>query len=213
MIREVVRRNQVRDGLLYLQVTRGAAARDFFVPVPALRPSLVVIARAVPRRKGEETAAKGISVVSMPDQRWKRPDIKTTMLLPQVMARHAARQQGASEAWLVDSDGFVTEGAASNAWIMTDDGRLVTRPFDAAILKGITRETVLRLLHALGLKVEKRKFTVAEAKAAREAFVTAATAVVMPVVNIDGTPIGNGRPGPVATKLRHDLYTIAELWS
>ena len=212
VIRELMRRNRVRDGLLYLQVTRGAAPRDFFIPRPALTPTVVALARSVPRQRGEVTAAKGIRVVTMADQRWKRPDIKTTLLLPQVLARETARQKGAAEAWLVDADGFVTEGAASNAWIVTKDNKLVTRPSGEAILKGITRQTVLKLAEKLGLTVEKRKFTVAEAKAAQEAFITAATAVVMPVIAIDDSPIGNGQPGPLAAQLRQKLYTVAEQW-
>ena len=211
VIRETVRRNRVRDGLLYLQVTRGQAKRDFFFPAPETPPSLVLIARCVPRAQADDRARRGIAVVSMPDIRWKRPDIKTLLLLPQVLARETARAAGALEAWLVDADGFVTEGAASNAWIVTADGVLVTRPSQAAILKGVTRQTVLRMAEKLGFPVEKRKFTIAEAQSARECFITAATARVTPVISVDGVKIGDGRAGPIALRLRADLHQTADL--
>lgn len=212
VIRETVRRNRVRDGLLYLQVTRGEARRDFLFPTPDIAPTLVLIARSVPRAKAAARAETGIKVMTTGDIRWKRPDIKTLLLLPQVLAREAARAQGAGEAWLVDDDGNVTEGAASNAWILNTDGVLITRPSDDGILKGVTRQTILSLAEKLQMPVEKRKFSVAEAKSAREAFVTAATALVMPVVEIDGEPVGSGKPGPVAKRLREGLHSAAELW-
>ncbi len=213
VIRETVRRNRVRDGLLYMQVTRGQAPRDFLFPEPDVPPTMVLLARHSSPATGRRRAESGIAVITTRDIRWQRPDIKTLLLLPQVLARQAAREQGAGEAWLVDEEGYVTEGAASNAWIVTKDGVLVTRPSAARILKGVTRQTVLSLAASLGLSVEKRKFSVAEAKAAREAFVTAATALVMPVVAIDGVPVGDGTPGPITRRLREGLHEAAELWS
>jgi D-alanine transaminase len=145
----------------------------------------------------------------MPDIRWDRVDIKSVSLLPNVLARQAAKEQGAREAWLVDAEGFVTEGAASNAWIVTSEGTLVTRPAETGILRGVTRTTLLDLLASERLTLAERPFTVDEAKAAREAFVTAATTLVMPVVRIDGVPVGDGRPGPLARKLRAEFHRFA----
>lgn len=210
ILREVMRRNRVTDGYIYLQVTRGVAPRDHVFPSVPVRPSLVVTARAVDPAAGEAKAAKGIAVLSQPDIRWKRVDIKTIGLLPNVLARQAAKEQGAQEAWLVEADGMVTEGAASNAWIIDRNNTLITRQVDASILSGVTRTTLLELIAAEGMKLEERRFSLAEAKAAREAFVTGATSLVMPVVSIDGAAIGEGRPGPLAQRLRALFHNVAK---
>jgi D-alanine transaminase len=208
--REVIARNRIKDGYLYIQVTRGVAARDHWFPAKSVRPSVVMTVRGVDPLKAAALAAQGIAVVSMPDLRWKRPDIKTIGLLPNVLARQAAKEKGAYEAWLVDSDGMVTEGAASNAWIVGHDGVIVTRHIDHAILRGVTRSTLLDLIATEGLRLEERKFSLAEAKSAREAFITGATSLVMPVVRIDGTPIGDGRPGALTISLRTRFHSVAK---
>lgn len=211
VLRETVRRNRVQHGLVYLQVTRGVARRDFLFPAPETRPSVIVTARNLDRVKQERSAADGIAVVTVPDNRWERVDIKSVSLLPNVLAKEAARAAGGREAWFVDRDGFVTEGASSNAWIVTRDGKLVTRPADHGILRGITRTVVLDVAAAQKLNLEERKFSVAEAYEAREAFVTSASQIVMPVVSIDGKTIGNGAPGSVATALRRDFHRYANV--
>jgi D-alanine transaminase len=209
VVREVIARNKVRDGFVYVQVTRGAAPRDHVFPKKPVRPSLVITARQVDPEKGESRAREGVSVISVPDIRWKRADIKSIGLLPNVLARQLASEQGAHEAWFVDSEGMVTEGAASNAWIVGADGTLITRPLDHSILRGITRTTLIEVIAALGLSFEERRFSLKEAFAAREAFVTGALSLIMPVVRIDGRPVGKGVPGPVATKLRAIFHDFA----
>jgi D-alanine transaminase len=210
VLRQIIARNKVSEGYVYLQVTRGVAPRDHTFPVPSVRPSIVVTARSTDRSKAEATAAKGISVISCPDIRWKRTDIKTIGLLPNVLARQTAREQGAYEAWLLDEDGMVTEGAASNAWIVNEEGTIITRYADSLILRGVTRTTLIDLVTAEGLRLEERKFSLEEAKSAREAFVTGATTLVMPVVSIDGHPIGGGKPGPLAQRLRSKFHSVAK---
>ncbi len=210
VLREVVARNRIGYGMVYLQITRGVARRDHAFPVPAPPPALVVTARSLNSGRNEALAAKGIAVISVPDNRWGRVDIKTIGLLPNVLARQAAVEQGARDAWFVDRDGAVTEGASTNAWIVTGEGTVVTRPADHAILRGITRTVLFEVIKARGLVVEERAFTLQEAYTAREAFVTAATQIVVPVVRIDGRPVGDGRPGPVATALRADFHRHAE---
>jgi D-alanine transaminase len=210
VLREVIARNRVRYGIVYLQVTRGVARRDHGFPAADLPPSLVVTARSLNARRNEALAAAGIAVISVPDNRWGRVDIKTIGLLPNVLARQAAVEQGARDAWFVDADGAVTEAASANAWIVTPAGTLVTRPADHGILRGITRGVVFDVAKAAGLVVEERAFTLAEARAAREAFVTAATQIVLPVVRIDGQAVGDGKPGPVATALRREFHRYAE---
>jgi D-alanine transaminase len=210
VLHETVRRNRVRNGTVYLQITRGVARRDFAFPPPATAPSIVVTARSHDTVKAENAAAEGIAVITLADKRWARPDIKSVSLLPNVLAKQAARDAGAREAWLVDGRGYVTEGASSNAWIITADGEVVTRPADNSILSGISRAVVLDVLAARGLTFTERPFTVAEAKAAREAFITAASQIVQPVVSIDGKPVGDGRPGPVALALRRQFHRHAE---
>jgi D-alanine transaminase len=211
VLRETIRRNRVVDGLVYLQVSRGAGRRDFSFPSADVTPTVVCLARSLAPGKSASTADTGIGVKTVPDIRWGRCDIKTVMLLPAVLAKHAAQAEAAGEAWLVDADGCVTEGASSNAWIVDKDGRLITRQIDNAILRGVTRTTLIDLIEREGLKLVERPFTVAEARAAREAFVTSATNIVMPVVSIDGQPIGNGAPGLLTLKLRADFHAVAEL--
>jgi len=210
VMHEVVARNRVRDGIVYVQITRGVARRDHAFPPPGTRPSVVVTARGIPRGRGEAEAARGVAVITVPETRWARPDIKSVSLLANVLARQQAKEAGAREAWFVDRDGFVTEGSTSNAWIVTADGRVMTRPADTGILRGITRTVLLDALKAMDLTLDERPFTPAQALAAREAFVTAASQIVLPVVSIDGKPVGDGKPGPVATALRHEFHRHAE---
>jgi D-alanine transaminase len=207
---EVVRRNRVRWGIVYLQITRGVARRDHAFPPAGTEPSIVITARNLDLAGAEKLAADGVAVITVPENRWDRVDIKSVSLLPNVLAKQAAREQGAREAWFVDRQGYVTEGSSSNAWIVTRDGKLVTRQADNAILRGITRTVVLGMLEAHGLKLEERGFTVAEAQEAREAFITSASQIVLPVVKIDGRPVGNGAPGLIASALRRDFHTHAE---
>ena len=202
VLRETVRRNCIVEGTVYLQVTRGAAPRDHAFPDPAPAPTLVITAKRGDPQAAERRAAAGVSVITLPDIRWGRCDIKTVGLLPNVLAKQAAREQGAFEAWLVDAEGRVTEGASSNAWILDKDGVLRTRELEANILRGVTRTALLAIAAEIGVPVQQHPFTVAEAKAAKEAFVTGAGALVMPVVRIDDTVIGDGRPGPLAVRLR-----------
>ena len=210
VMRECLRRNRVRDGIVYLQITRGVARRDHAFPAPGTQPGVVVTARSLDRVANERIAAEGVAVVTVPDNRWERVDIKSISLLPNVLAKQAAREQGAKEAWFVDRSGDVTEGSSSNAWIVTIDGKVVTRPADRGILRGITRAVLLDVIKAQGLALEERAFTPQEAYQAREAFLTSASQVVVPVVRIDGRPIGNGAPGLVATALRAKFHEHAE---
>jgi D-alanine transaminase len=210
ILRETVRRNRVRDGAVYLQITRGTAKRDFAFPEPGTPATVVCFARARSFAAAEARAAKGISVITMPDIRWRRPDIKTVSLLPQALARQAAIEAGAQEAWLVDDAGFVTEGASCNAWIVTQNNELVTRPAESGILRGITRAVTIELVAKHGLHLNERVFTVEEAKLAQEAFNTSATGLVMPVVTIDGAMIGEGKPGPLTVKFRQIFHNFAE---
>ncbi len=211
VLRELVRRNRVEYGLVYLQITRGVARRDPAFPAAALPPTVVATARPLNKARNESSAAKGIAVISVPDNRWGRVDIKTVGLLPNVLARQAAIDQGVRDAWFVGADGKVTEAASANAWIVTPGGALVTRHADHAILRGITRTVTLDVIKAQGLTVEERGFTLAEAYGASEAFETSATQIVMPVVCIDGHIVGDGKPGPVATALRRGFHRFAEM--
>ena len=211
VLRETVQRNRVREGIVYIQVTRGVARRDHAFPSANTRPSMVVTARAHDAAANERIANEGIAVITVPENRWPRVDIKSVSLLPNVLAKQAARDQGAKEAWYVDHDSTVIEGSSSNAWIVTADRKVVTRPVSNAILRGITRTVLLDVLADHGLELDERPFTVEEAYAAREAFVTSATQIVMPVVRIDGRPIGNGAPGLLAGALRSDFHRFAEI--
>jgi D-alanine transaminase len=210
VLRETVRRNRVRDGIVYLQITRGVARRDFPFPADA-QPSIVVTARSNDRARLDQQANEGIAVITVPDIRWQRVDIKSVALLPNVLAKQVARERGAREAWMVDAHGRVTEGASSNAWIVSRDGKFITRPLGSDILPGITRSVILDVIKGQGLAFEERPFTVEEAYAAREAFITSASQIAMPVVSIDGRPVGNGAPGLIATALRRDYYDYAEI--
>jgi D-alanine transaminase len=210
VLHETVRRNRVRDGIVYLQVTRGVAPRDHAFPPVGTAPCVVVTARRHDLAAAENTANAGIAVITVPENRWPRVDIKSVSLLPNVLAKQAARERGAKEAWFVDRDGTVTEGSSTNAWIVTKDGKVVTRSAKGGILRGITRTVLLDVLAGQGLKLDERPFTVEEAYAAREAFVTSASQIVMPVVSIDGRPVANGAPGLLATALRRDFHRYAE---
>jgi D-alanine transaminase len=210
VLRETVARNRIGYGLVYLQITRGVARRDQAFPSPPVAPSVVVTARPLNMKRNEAVASTGIAVISVPDNRWGRVDIKSVGLLPNVLARQAAIEQGARDAWFVDKDGVVMEASFANAWIVTATGVLVTRHADHAILRGITRAVVFDAVKGQGLSLEERAFTLQEAFAAREAFVTSATQPVLPVVKIDGRTIGDGKPGPVASALRREFYRYAE---
>lgn len=211
VLHETVRRNRVRNGMVYLQVTRGVAKRDHPFPGDDVAPALVVTARAIDPKKSAKSGTKGIDVITVPENRWPRVDIKSISLLPNVLARQQAEDAGASEAWFVDTEGYVTEGSATNAWIVDKDGRLITRPADNGILRGITRSVVIDLANREGVELVERAFTVDEAKQAREAFVTSATKLVMPVVKVDDAVIGNGEPGSIATNLRDLFHSQADL--
>lgn len=202
VLREALRRNRVREGLLYLQVTRGVARRDHAFPAEPVHPALVITAKSLDRAATNAKAEAGVGVITVPENRWGRCDIKTVGLLPNVLAKQAARERGAAEAWFIDDMGLVTEGASSNAWIVDRDGVLRTRDTQANILRGVTRKTLLGVIGGQGLKVEERPFTPEEAREAREAFITGAGTLVTPVVSIDGKPVGDGRAGPLALKLR-----------
>ena len=202
VLRETVRRNRLKHGLLYLQVTRGTARRDHPFPSPDTPPSVVATCKPLDPAAVENKARAGVAVVTHPDIRWGRCDVKTVGLLPNVLAKQAARERGAAEAWLVDELGFVTEGSSTNAWIVDAEGVLRTRDTNCNILRGITRKTLIDLVREEGLELAERPFTVDEAKQAREAFYTAASAWVTPVVSIDGARIGDGKPGPLTLRLR-----------
>jgi D-alanine transaminase len=207
---EVVRKNRVHDGLVYLQVTRGEAPRDFALPGKHHPATFVCLARPLDLAKVEAKSRIGIAVTTMPDTRWARCDLKTVMLLPSVLAKDRAKAQGSGEAWYVGDDGFITEGASSNAWIITQAGELVTRPVGPEILAGVTRATLADVAMQAQLKLVERPFNVAEALTAREAFITSASQILMPVIKIDGSPIGDGKAGPIGQKLRATFHALAE---
>jgi D-alanine transaminase len=202
VLREAVRRNKVRNGLCYLQVTRGVARRDHAFPNPAVPPAVVITAKSTDRAAADAKAAKGAAVISTPETRWARCDIKSIGLLPNALAKQAARERGALEAWFVDEMGLVTEGASSNAWIIDAEGVLRTRDTNANILRGVTRSTLLEVIREAGIPFSEKPFTIAEAQAAREAFVTGAGSLLTPIVEVDGVKLSDGRPGEVATRLR-----------
>jgi len=201
VMRQILRRNRLTSALVYIQVTRGVAPRNHPFPERVTRPSIVVTAKRIDIEKNNRLAKKGLAVISAPDIRWARADIKSVSLLPNILARQAAAKANASEAWLV-RDGMITEGSASNAWIVTEAGEIVTHPLTNAILGGITRSTVLKCAEELQMKVVERAFSLDEARKAREAFLTSATNFVMPIVSLDGGKVGDGKPGPVAARLR-----------
>ena len=203
IMRQLIHRNGVRNGIVYLQVTRGSAPRDFRFP-QGVPPSLVLTTRRMDIARVPQVE-KGVSVITIPDIRWKRRDIKSVSLLPQVLGKEQAAAAGAFEAWQVDEDGQVTEGCSSNAWIVTSEGQLITRNASNLILNGITRQSVIRLGTDAGLTFQERSFSVQEALDSAEAFITSATTYVMPVTRIDGRAVGDGRPGPLSRQLR-DSY-------
>ena len=199
--RELIKRNNVTEGLVYLQVTRGIADRDF--AYPDVEPSLVLFTQSK-NAVNSPMAKTGMKIISIPDIRWGRRDIKTVQLLAPSMGKMAAKAAGCDDAWLVE-DGFVTEGTSNNAYIVTQDGTIITRNLSTEILSGITRAAVLRYAAEAQIKIEERPFTIEEAKVAKEAFVTSATTFVGPVVEIDGAQIGDGKVGNIARRLR-EIY-------
>jgi D-alanine transaminase len=210
IMRQVLRRNRVFNGMVYLQVTRGVAKRDHVFPSPQVRASLVVTAKILNPAVNAAKYAMGIKAITVEDNRWGRVDIKTVGLLPNVLARQRAKDAGAQEAIFVDAEGNVTEGGATNLWIVDKAGNLVTRPADHGILGGITRMTLMDVAEKLGLPVSERRFSVAEMLEAREIFVTGATTICLPVVSVDGETIANGHPGMTAQKIREAFFAVAE---
>jgi D-alanine transaminase len=201
--RELIARNDLHEGLIYLQVTRGAADRDFAYPSADTKPTLVLFSQA--KQIAVSAAAdSGMKVISIPDERWGRRDIKTVQLLYPSMGKMMAKAAGADDAWMVE-DGFVTEGTSNNAYIITHDGTIVTRHLSTEILHGITRAAVLKMANEAQMKLEERPFTIKEAQHAAEAFITSASSFVMPIVSIDGAAVGTGAPGPIAKRLR-EIY-------
>lgn len=200
---ELVARNRFREGLIYIEVTRGVAEREFLSP-DTLAPTVVMFTQDK-QILGSPAAETGVRVITVPDLRWERRDIKSVSLLAQVLAKRAARAAGVAEAWMVE-EGFVTEGASSTAFIVTAQREIVTRPLSHAVLPGITRQTILRVAAEHGYSLAERPFTVAEAQGATEAFFTSASSIAMPVIAIDGQPVGDGRPGPVLTALRRYYF-------
>jgi D-alanine transaminase len=210
VIREVLRRNRVRNGIFYIQVTRGAARRDHFFPSPDVPPTITITAKSTDPSIAAKKYASGIKVITLPENRWDRVDIKSVGLLPNVLAKQQAKEAGAQDAIFVDRNGIVLEGASSNVWIVNRDGELLTRPAEHGILRGITRTTVIDVASKLGLKVVEREFTTEEMAAAREVFFTSATGICVPIVEIDGRPVANGHPGTASSAIRDAFFDIAE---
>ena len=205
---EMLRRNRIRDGILYIQMTRGVAARDH--PFPADSDASVVMTARLEPPQDPRLGENGVDVISIPDIRWKRCDIKSVSLLPNILGKQAAHRAGAFEAWQINEEGFVTEGTSTNAWIVDAEGRLCTPPIDEQILSGITRRRILKLAKREGIDFSERYFTLKEAQSAREAFITSTTTLVLPVTTIDDAVIGNGKPGTFTCKLReHYLAFMA----
>ncbi|MEQ8344708.1 MAG: D-amino-acid transaminase [Sneathiellaceae bacterium] len=211
VMEETARRNRVRDGIVYTQVTRGVARRDHAFP-RQVRPAVVMTAKSMDFAALARKAGDGVKVVSLTDIRWGRCDIKSVSLLPNCLAKQEAKDRGAFEAWMVDAEGYVTEGSSTNAWIVDAEGRIVTRDVSPEILNGITRRALLQLAAEAGTEIVERRFTLEEAKGAREAFLTSTTSFVMPVVEIDGQPVGNGAPGMLTERLRRSYveHALAE---
>lgn len=210
VVREVLRRNRIRNGLFYLQVTRGAARRDHVFPADGTPSTIVVTAKRTDASLIARKNAVGIRAITVPENRWDRVDVKTVGLLPNVLARQAAKEEGAQEAIFVEPDGTVKEGAATNVWIVDGNGTLRTRHADHGILRGITRTTLADVAGAIGIDVEERAFSVEELLGAREVFITAATSICFPVVAVNGKTIANGHPGSVSQKIREAFFDIAE---
>ncbi len=200
IIKNMITMNRIKYGLVYFQITRGVMRRDHAYTTN-LTPQLVMTAKTLPRLEQHEVNA--VDVITVPDQRWQRRDIKTLQLLPNCMAKTKAAEAGAYEAWMVDGDGFITEGSSSNAWIVTKNGELITRPATYDILSGITRKAIMAIASSRNLKIVERPFTVAEVHDAAEAFMTSASSLVTPAKTLDGAKIADGHAGPVATAMRH----------
>ncbi|MFQ5953431.1 MAG: D-amino-acid transaminase [Kiloniellales bacterium] len=200
VMRELIERNRVRDGIIYLQVTRGVAPREHAFP-DGCAPQLVMTTKVM-KPQSPQMVEDGVKVITVPDIRWQRCDIKSISLLPNCLAKQQAIDGGAYEAWQVDADGQVTEGSSTNAWIVTKDGKLITRNVNSAILNGITRLALIRIARAEGVELEERAFTVDEARAAREAFITSSTSFVLPVTKVDEQVLGNGKSGSLTLRLR-----------
>jgi D-alanine transaminase len=211
ILREVIRRNRLSDGMVYFQITRGVAPRDHPFPPASVRPALTVTAKRLNMARVTAAVEKGVAVITMPDIRWARRDIKSVALLPNILAKQQAREAGAYEAWLVDDTGHITEGSSTNAWIVDSEGRLVTRPAGSEILNGVTRKVLLAAARQEGIEVVERAFTPQEAKSAREAFISASSAILIPVTAIDGQSIGNGAPGSLSMRLREAYMKVCEL--
>ena len=211
IIRESIRRNRVKHGFVYIQISRGCAKRDFIFPEDTTPATLIIYARSKNPLILNKKAETGIKVITHPDLRWKRPDIKTTGLLASVLARQTAYEQGADEAWLYTADEMITEGAASNAWIINNEGELITHPATQAILKGITRDGVMKCAKEQNLTYIERPFSIEEAKQAKEAFITAATNLVMPVIQIDQKLVNDGKSGPITLNLREIFHQFAQI--
>jgi D-alanine transaminase len=211
VLREVVRRNRISNGMVYFQITRGVAPRDHPFPPKGTPSSIVVTAKRLNEARVARSVEQGVAVVTRPDERWARRDIKSVSLLPNILAKQSAREAGAYEAWLVDGEGFITEGSSTNAWIVDKEGRVVTHPADRDILNGVTRLVLFEAARRAGIEIVERKFTVEEARTAREAFLSASSAIIVPVVSIDGTVIGNGAPGSVTMRLREAYAASGQL--
>ena len=209
VLRETIRRNRVKNGIVYLQVTRGTARRDHPFPAPGTPPSVIVTAKSISPARGEAQAKKGVAVLTQPDIRWGRCDIKTVGLLPNILAKQAAREAGAYEAWFVDDMGLVTEGSSTNAWIVDENGKLRTRDTQANILKGCTRTTLMTLIEEQGLELDERPFSVEDVKRAREAFFTAAGAS-----GLDAGVAAGFRAAPLRNvALRPPYFHSATAWT
>ncbi|MEQ1888412.1 MAG: D-amino-acid transaminase [Alphaproteobacteria bacterium] len=214
ILAQMLLRNRITaGGMIYLQITRGVAPRNHMFPARTVHPTLVIIARPVDMAARDAQAAAGVQIISVPDSRWARRDIKSVALLPNMLARQKASEAGAAEALFVNDRGIVTEGASSTFWIAGADGALLTHPLGHEILPGVTRRAVQALAGEMGLKVEEREFSLPEAMAAKEAFLTSATNFVMPVTRIDAQIIGNGAPGPISTALRRAYIAKLEDFS
>ena len=208
-IRNLVRKNYITNGIIYLQVSRGVASRDFKFPINT-KPSIVITAKRISMENYYEKFKRGIKVKITEDLRWKRVDIKTLNLLPPVLAKQEAIESGCDEAWMTDADGYVTEGSSSNAWILIKN-KLITTPTSSSILKGITRTTLIRSLKNKNIQLIEKKFNKKDIKKSSEAFITSATQFVMPVIKIDNNKIGNGRVGKFAQIFREAYMEAIQL--
>ncbi len=208
-MKQVIKRNYVNNGLIYLQITRGVAPRDHAFPNHK-ESSIVLTAKSVSPLKKLSLYKNGISVITVEENRWARPDIKTISLLPNCLAKQAAREVGAYEAWFVDDEGYVVEGSSSNAWIINNNNEIITKNPDGSILKGITRAAIMKEIEAMQLALVERAFTLSEAIEAKEAFISSATTLVMPIVKIDNHAIGGGEVGEMAKSLLAEFYNFAQ---